>query len=66
MTNRDKLITALRDGFDDPGMTMSVIGDSVNCPYYETSGHPCDDPGWKYNSGCDLCKLEWLDKEAAG
>ena len=63
MTNRDMVILALQDGFDDPGLTKSIITDSIDCPHMHTTGHPCDRPGWDYPGDCYFCKMEWLDEE---
>ena len=64
MTNREMMVIALNNGFDDPGFTESCIRDYINCPYYNTEGHPRDSEDWDYPDDCTDCKYEWLEKEA--
>lgn len=67
MTNREYIIKALTDGFDDGGATEeSTIVYNIACPYFagDERAHCNDLDGmpdrWKE---CRDCKWEWLDSE---
>lgn len=70
MTNRDYIIAALQDEFDDNGATMeSVAAYNIACPYYGgTDGHRCEGVPypWDRLRVCGPCVLEWLEKEMVG
>lgn len=65
MTNKDALIKALNDGFDDPCYTEAIIFYSINCPYYY--GDPrceCMEDGKEIcRDICSECKSKWLESE---
>lgn len=65
-TNRDYIIAALQDEFDDGGSTEEgVIYNNIACPYIEGDKRcecekPGKDIGWET---CTECKTKWLDSE---
>lgn len=66
MTNREYIIAALSDEFDDGGVTEeAVIYYHIECPYYEGDNRCyCDGKGRKIcRETCTNCKAEWLDME---
>lgn len=69
MTNRELLISALKDELDDPGSSESIIAYHIACPHYWNDGisHPCDYAKFPWNTltVCGPCIMEWLDSEEA-
>ena len=65
MTNREMLIKALTDEFDDGGYTESVIAYHVECPYFsgDKRAHCREEKEPNRFSICMACKLEWLEAE---
>lgn len=65
MTNREMLIKALADDFDDDGYTESVIAYHVERPYFggDKRAH-CHESKEPDRFGiCMACKDEWLSAE---
>lgn len=65
MTNREMLIKALQDDFDDYAYSESVIAYHVECPYFsgDKRAH-CHESKEPDRFGiCMACKLEWLDQK---
>ena len=67
MTNREYIIKALTDGFDDWGISESAIVYNIACPYYTGDKRAkCHNVAydkidkWEH---CRDCKYEWLDSE---
>nr|DAW70665.1 MAG TPA: hypothetical protein [Caudoviricetes sp.] len=65
MTNREYIIKALNDEFDDGAMEEAVIFYHIECPYYHGDNRCyCHGKGTKINrETCTNCKAEWLDME---
>ena len=65
MTNREMMIKALTDDFDDWAETESDIAYHIACPYTD-GDHPCKglDYPWNTLDVCGPCKAGWLDEEA--
>lgn len=68
MTNREMMIKALMDDFDDWAETESDIAYHIECPHmgYE-EGLPCNglDYPWSKLDVCGPCKMAWLDEEVS-
>ncbi len=66
MTNREVMIKALQDDFDDWGYTESVIAYNIACPHYSGDENlPCDGMTVVDTLNvCGPCKLAWLDEES--
>lgn len=66
MTNKEALIMAINDEFDDWGVSESLIYHHIACPYsYRDKRCKCNDtePDWDI---CSECKQEWLEAEVDG
>lgn len=68
MTNREMLIKALNDDFDDGGATYdSVVDYNINCPYFGNDNRAHCHYNEPYQAltheQCLECKLEWLEAE---
>ena len=65
MTNREELIKALYDGFDDWGYSEGVIDNALGCPY--VAGDSRSECQGEFEQitwlNCRRCKLKWLDRE---
>ena len=64
MTNREYIIAALTDEFDDMGATEeSVVYYNIKCPYNtgDKRAHCRNDE--INREVCVACKFEWLDSE---
>lgn len=64
MTNREMLIKALNDEFDDYAFSESVIAYHIECPYYgKDMRAKCNSALPNRHTTCLNCKLEWLEAE---
>lgn len=68
MTNKEMLIKALNDEFDDGGATYdSVVDYNINCPYFGNDNRAHCHYNEPYQTltheQCLECKLEWLEAE---
>lgn len=65
MTNKEYLLAALTDKFDDGGASYeSTVYYNIACPYHE--GDPdalCDSCPMFSREQCTECKMAWLEKD---
>ena len=64
MTNKEYLIMALTEQFDDCRATFEAeVYYHINCPYFEGDKRcECRDKPMNWET-CVICKTKWLDSE---
>ena len=65
MTNKEYLLMAPQDKFDDGGASYeSAVYYNISCPYREGDPDALCDSGPKFSrEQCTECKMAWLEKE---